>query len=439
MTNRFTDNQLAEIYLSMYNDYTNNLNNGLTLSETHQFIYSKLFHSFNEPKSSLYNLPTEERQRVWGVYYAFLNSTPSFRHQYQTERQQQQFWNTFNTQKPQVIIINNRDRHYCAHNTVFDWLLLNSLINYNRPYVNYNRPSNYHRHDDNNKNGNFLLFLLLLVLTTLAVAATLIALYYILREFVNSAERLIFNEGQLQAAITMASIAGGAAAGALFGTFIASMPIIMFGIAAGVSNPIGLAITGIVCITILSAAAACGLTNWIQNKVIQHNNKDALDPKDPYRYTLTASEEANLVKKGYDIYAVKIAIVALREKIGAKEVPSLLNRLFTTSGQEKQKYLDSIRSIKKGELDFVEVDKMKFDFRLPNPYSLNSNYSNIHRHNDANYPTQQTNSFFTQPQTNYPPTYKSEYNNSPEPSAPPLDDITPTSGGLYPTLQEYQF
>ncbi|MGQ3890247.1 hypothetical protein ACQUW5_14660 [Legionella sp. CNM-1927-20] len=452
MTKRFTDNQLGQIYLGMYEDYTSYLNSGYTSQAIHEFISAKLFYSLNDPTSSLCGLPEAEKQRVWAVYYAFINSTPSFRNQYPSETQQKQFWKNFNVQKPPVVVIEN-SKHYCAHNTLLDWLLLDSFLNsFNRPHVHYNNRHS-HRHKDEKNKGELIAGLIMLAVMTFAVAASLIALYYILKKFLDDVERFIFNEGQLKAAISLASIVGGAAAGALFGTFIASMPLIMLGLAAGVSNPVGLAIIGIVCITIISAAISCGLTNWIQNKAIQHQNKDALDPRDPYRYALSENEEADLIKKGYDIYTIKIAMVALRREIGEKGVPSLLNRLFTDKGEEKQKYLNSIRQIKRGELASVKVGNMEFNFHTPNSYApLNNTYNDGQRDNApvyaANPPTKQAGGFFTQKQTVTPVTYQNEYSDTYqkssniEPSAPPLDNnSTPsdTSTGLYPLLNGEEY
>ncbi|WP_131782337.1 hypothetical protein [Legionella gresilensis] len=444
MTKRFTENQLGQVYLGMYEDYDFYLKKGYAAQQIHESISAKLFYSLNDPTSSLYGLPETEKQRVWAVYYAFINSTPSFQQQYPNGTQQQQFWRNFNVSKPPVVVIDNTRRHYCAHNSLLDWLLLDSFINsFNRPHAHYSR-RNHHRHKEEKNNGELICYLIVLALMTFAVAASLIALYYLLKECLDSVERFIFNEGQLKAAISLASIVGGAAAGALFGTFIASMPIIMLGIAAGISNPVGLAITGIVCITIISAAISCGLTNWIQNKAIQHQNKDALDARDPDRYALSEKEEANLIKKGYDIYTVKIAIVALRKEIGEKGVPSLLNRLFTTKGGEKQECLDSIRKIKRGELGSIKVENMEFNFRKPNLYApLNNFYSNWQQDKAPVYaanPTKQSERFFTQEQTTPPPTFvPNQYVDlnpslNAKPTAPPTEDnIT------YPSLHEYGF
>ena len=428
MTKRFTDNQLAQLYLNMAKDYHDCSDRGYALADIHQHIYSKLYYSLSDPTSSLYELDPQEKQRVWAVYYAFFNSTPAYRHQCRSFEQQNQFWGGFRPNTVPLVVIEPRHR-YCAHDTLLDWLLLSSVMN----SINRNQSGYYnrHHHGHENKNGNVLLLLLLLVLTTFAVAASAIALYYILNSFLNSTERLIHNEGQLRAAVTIASILGGAAGGALFGTFIASMPIIMFGIAAGLSNPVGLAITAAVCLTILGAAAACGLTQFIQNKIIQHQNKDALDPRDPVRYSLSPSEEENLIEKGYDIYTVKLALVALREKIG-KETPSFLNRMFTEKGKTKQQYLELIRQIKKGSIEasYVDVDDMHFDFARANPYAVNSD-SRQRRFTDYPYPTTQTkNALFTPPAA-YIPGYQQENYNT-VPSAPPLD--YEHGGPLYPSL-----
>ncbi|STX52281.1 Uncharacterised protein [Legionella busanensis] len=449
MTKRFTENQLGQVYLGMYEDYTFYQKNGYPVQAIHESISAKLFYSLNDPTSSLCGLSEAEKNRVWAVYYAFINSTLSFQRQLPNETQQKQFWNSFDRKKQPVVVIDNtRKYHYCAHNTLLDWLLLDSFLNsFNRPRVHYghHRSSHTHRHKEEKNKGELICYLIVLALMTFAVAASLIALYYLLKECLDSVERFIFNEGQLKAAISLSSIVGGAAAGALFGTFIASMPIMMLGIAAGVSNPVGLAITGIVCITIISAAISCGITNWIQNKAIKHQNKDALDARDPERYALSEKEEANLIKKGYDIYTVKIAIVALRKEIGEKGVPSLLNRLFTTKGGEKQENLDSIRKIKRGELGSIKVGNMEFNFRTPNLYAPVTNAYNWQQDKASVYaanPIKQSERFFPQQQTTPPATFLPQYTEQPNvmldttPSAPPSDEQTNTSN-LYPSLAGY--
>jgi hypothetical protein len=200
---------------------------------------------------------------------------------------------------------------------------------------------------------------------------------------------------------------GGAVAGSAFGVFVAVMPLISLALAAGISNPIGIAIAGLISLAIVGAGLTSFLTNLLQNKVIEVTNKDAIDPKDPYRFRLTAMEETSLLDNGFDPIKIKCAIIALREKIGENPVPSLVNRLFTTNGGEKQAYLKQVRQLRAGELTQIKVGDMIFDLRqlppsyIPDYSQASAPVNNFHGHFSTlgqgnNYYSAQSTSLFPQ-------------------------------------------
>ena len=208
--------------------------------------------------------------------------------------------------------------------------------------------------------------LALLAVMAAAVAATFVAMYFLLRDTADSVGRFWYNEGWMQATVTLVGMAiSGAVASMLAETFVAG-PLASLAIAAGVVNPIGIVVLGITCLTFIGAAAGSFITNAFQNYAIKQANADALDPSDPYRFALTPAEARRLEAKGYDPIKVKCAIVALRLEMG--EQPAL-NDLYPDT--KVMRCLEKIRKLRKGECESMTVGTMEFDFKatkLPEAY-----------------------------------------------------------------------
>jgi len=360
---KFTDNELKKLYFGLAAHYKDCMDRSPAMAQ--QDIYNELHYgvhyAVNTPLGSLYGLDPFEKLKAFTVLNTFLKACPVPRELpppvYQVNTM------PVNLQPVRVTVINN---YYQRDNSFFyDWLLLNSLSNSfnSRPnHVPYGSSSTSHQHaseDGKKKEGDILALLLLLALAAAALAATFIAVYYLLKETLNSVERFYYNEGWMQAAISLLSMPVSAAASAILALTFAAAPLAALAIAAGVANPFGVVLTGVVCLTIIGSAAGCFITNQIQDYFIKQLNPNAIDATDPKRFALTASEEENLRDKGMDPIKVKCALVALRAKIG-EAVPSYLNR-FGAKGAEAQEALNLIRQLRRGERSTVPVGDMSFD------------------------------------------------------------------------------
>ncbi|KTC77024.1 hypothetical protein [Legionella brunensis] len=423
MTKKFTDNQLANLYLklgSRYKDLSEQTYPSLTQQQIYQQLLNEIYYELNSPLSNLYGLDYSEQYKVFTVLNTFFNSRPPF------AALQPEVRPHF------VFIVQNIDVHdrrwhghrcYSSTNDVlFTWLLLDSL-SHHRHHHHYNSgcfgSSNHHSHSS--KDDQAKLFLLLVLLAALAVGIAFIAAYYLLRAGADSIERLIHDEGSLQAIISLSSAMGSALVSGFLATIFASTPLAMFALAAGITNPIGFVTLGVICLTVIGSAVGCFITNQIQNYIIKQGNLNALDPLDPHRYGLTEDEEIHLASRGFDPVKVKCAIVALHEQIG-KDVSPRLHRIFSDS-DGKQALLDTIRKLRRGETGYIieigtGTDKQTFDLR---PFVVPQQ-----QHSSGLYPDIRPNAAPTHghPTTEYqgypeiPPTYDSTNYGSNIPSAP---------------------
>ncbi|VEG92333.1 hypothetical protein [Legionella spiritensis] len=360
---KLTDNLLTQVYLGLVRDYKelSQQSPRLDFEQIYHQLYNRLYWSMQSSMNPLSGLSPEEKDKVWGVFYCFINACP----QYVSLPRERQ--GVFFNNPVRVVVIEER-YHYCSSNdSVFTWLMLGSLMSHSHHYGyhHYHSSSHHHGHGVENTDGNGLLLLLLVALALLAAILAFVSLYYLISQSLNAVERFVYNEGWLQASFSMAGMLGGAAAGGLLGAFVASAPLAALAIGAGISNPVGITIVGIICLTLIGAAAGCFLTNQIVNYALKKKNQQALDPADPRRFELTGSEETDLLDKGLNPIAVRCAIVALREQMGEKGVPSLLNRVFTSRGQETQEILSQIRELRRGSLRSINVGDMTFHLELP--------------------------------------------------------------------------
>jgi hypothetical protein len=365
---KLTDNLMAQLYLGFANDYIYLKQQDRTADEIYRNLYFRLHSSFNANLSALCDLEPPEKQRALDALNTFMASCPQYR-ALPTHDKVDFFPRAI---KPVQLNVINNSTHYCSSSdTIFTWMMLTSIMsNSNHAHHHHSggccSSSNEHREGSSNA-AQVLALLLLLFLGLLSFVITLLSTYYIISQCLNSMERFLYNEGWLKATMTLGSIIAGGALGAFFGTFIASVPFIALGIAAGISNPIGIVIVGAACFSLIAAAIACGLTNWMQNKAIEKNNKDSLDPRDPHRFTITPSEKTKMLSNGIDPDKALLAIIAIRQQMGKDNVPSLLNRMFTSSGQENQKLLKLVRGIRSGALPEVTVGDMVFNLQRPQP------------------------------------------------------------------------
>ncbi|KTC65446.1 Uncharacterised protein (plasmid) [Legionella adelaidensis] len=240
-------------------------------------------------------------------------------------------------------------------------------IPYYPPVVVIDRSSNT-SNDDKKKNDMFA-SLAILGLVLFAVAATGIAVYYLLKEISHNMERFTYNEGWFQAATSMCSMAAFAFASSWFCSAFLTSPLSTLAISLGMANPLSAAMFGVVCCSILGTAAATFIFTLIQQKMLKNSNPDALDANDPYRYIISPSQEEALEEKRINPVAVKLAIIALRAEM-SEEQP--MHRLWSWRTQVTKKNMDTIRKLKSGDLDEVKVGDLSFDCRK---YDVVSSYT----------------------------------------------------------------
>lgn len=390
MVHKFTDNQLAELYSGLSAHYDQLKTAGFDETTIFQQLAHSIKQMFDDPTNKLHNLaiPNQthyneeernkinfliaEQYKVWNVLaVVYASKTKSA----MTASQVPHLRDLYS--RPITILhVLPPEIPYCRHdNDILWWLTFNNM-------------SHFHSHHhashglsgcgggSGKSDGEVFFFFLLLVIAAIAIILAAYCLYYIMKEFLNSIERFVFNEGWLQASITLSAMLAGGAAGAAAGTLLAATPIIMLALAAGVSNPVGWVILGIVCLTIVGAAAGTFVANKLQNYVLKKASADELVPNDANRFSLTDSEAAHLVSIGIDPVAVKCAITELRAQMGCKEIPGYADRKFFKADQYKylQENLDLIRQLRRGQLekdntwDSFKVGDKTFDLVQRNIY-----------------------------------------------------------------------
>ncbi len=370
-----TDRQLTQLYYELARDFQMYLtlqNPPMTMQQIYNALYYGMYNSVNENGSFLRELPMSEQLKAYGVLNTFFSAT----WQYRDARQPIVLvYFVAPEPKPQPkehLIIIQKQRYCCHDNLFFNLWLWSALTSNNRSY--YNLPQthrhNVHQHpiDKKKSSGEVIALLILAALAAITLALSFIALYYLLSESVSNIERFLFNEGWLQASISFFSmVASGVAFGMLASAF-ATAPLVNLAMAAGLSNPLGLVVFGIICIAIIGAAAGCFITKEIQKHVLKKSNPQSIDPIDPHRFTITNAEAEALMDKGIDPLKVKCAIVALRASMGDKPVAPLLGTPWNSRSKEVQRCLDAIRDLRRGKgisLDqpIVTVGEMHFDCR----------------------------------------------------------------------------
>ena len=396
-SSRMSDAQLRHLYFSIANHYKDckERKPKPTPLDMYNELYNGVYASVEQVyMGSFSSLSREEKNKAYTILNTFFYACPEGRA------------HTINFAyglPPQIsITVNQTCRQYYHHDNFFiNWMLLRSL---DRPSPSsYNPDDKRHDHPSKKKDnkGEAVALIVLIALALAACAASFIALYYLLSEAVNSVERFSYNEGWLQASLSLLGMAAGGVASALLSNAFLMGPLMSLAFAAGVANPAGIAVLGIVCLTAIGAAAGGFITNQIQHYMIKEANADALDPVDPHRFGLTDAECQFLNANGIDPVKVKCAIVALRGQMNDKPVPPMLSMPFMDNrGKAIQDALNKVRQLRRGELVEVEVGILKFNCALTGPGL-------------------QTAPLPTAPSYPYPQQYDQPvYTSYPEPSAP---------------------
>ncbi|MFA5959347.1 MAG: hypothetical protein WC785_02420 [Tatlockia sp.] len=345
---KLTDNQLNQLIQILLTSYRTEfkINSHVPFYERWQ---NRVVSGLGRSKLALAQLPLAEQQKIGTTIETFLQACPEY--------------TTISKTLPTPIYVFPLEclaMDYLVPEPVFfPTVIVNEINGVDRSGSSF---------DTKDCTQQTLLFYVILLVAAIAFALTLLSLYYLLSQTLNGVERIWHNEGFFQGVLPVLSgIAAGTAAGLVSG-FLFTGPLIAIAIAAGLSSPIGFAIFGGVCFTMMAAGLTCFITKQVQDNLIYKKNPDALDAKDPHRFEIKEGEKKNLLKKGFDPTKVMCVIALLHDAMGKDRVPSLVNRLFTKNGQAKQEHLELIRKLRRGDLPEedleVKLGEHTFQFNL---------------------------------------------------------------------------
>ena len=389
--NKLTDRQITELYFAISNHYKDCSERAPAMdpAEIYNEISTALYWQINSGLNPQYrDLDADEKTKMYTVLDTFFHASAQYR-RVQREEQQRAFFNlSARAAQPQPIHIHHHypesDRYYSrSDNFLLNWMLLREL---NRPYYpggNLPVPAasqnvdHGHRKDDSNKNAEFWAMLLLIILATIAAVLTVIAMYYLLNNTLSGLERFWYNEGWMQASLSLMGMAASTVIATMLAP-LAAAPIASLALAAGIINPAGVVVMGLACVAVMGAATGSYLFNIIEGYSVSRANGNALDAGDPNRFTLTDAEAEKLVAKDIDPIKVKCAIIALRADMGDE------NTSYLRRNTDVQDGLNKIRKLRRGEISAVPVKEMSFNCRIdalqqqpvpPPPYSPAANYA----------------------------------------------------------------
>ena len=379
---KMTDRQIAQLYSDISKDYKKLKDDRSVKSalDIYNHLYNNLYWSMQEKTNPLYSLTPTEKYKAYTILNTFFHGCPEYQQQGQLPPTDLFRYG----RQPTVVVFIERNNFYCRNNDFFfTWLLLQDL-SFSARHRHHGGGfggwsdccrgnSHHHSHSDSKKEKNgegmaaLIALLVLAALALIALVLAAVAMYYLLTETCNGLERMWHNEGWLQAGFSFLGMAAGGAASAMLTQLLLAAPLTSLALIAGL-NPAGVVITGVICLGILGAALGCLITNMIQKHFSKANNPDALDPEDPNRFYLSASQEEDFLARGLDPVKVKCAMVALRWEI----VDEKSNKVTSYLGRDKnaQDSLDKIRQLRHGHIPtsgIVKVGDMTFDCLLNRP------------------------------------------------------------------------
>lgn len=365
-TDQLNDRLLAEFYVGLSKHFKACFDsNRMDARQIYDELYGTVYYTLQAKPSPWQYLSNAEKQKAFTV----LNTLFYAKSCYASSQSPPDFFKT-GTQRPDNLNNYQMYHHYynnCSTpNRLVSWALFNSM---SHPARSGCCPQDQERtREEKKKQQEAWMSLLLLALVLFAAALTFIALYYVFMTTLNSAERFSYDEGWFQATITLAGMAATGVVSGLLTATLLTAPLTALAFAAGISNPVGLLVFGVVALSIIGAAAGGWLTNQIQDLWIKKNHTTALDPGDPYRFAVSKAQSDNLERLGIDPLKVKCAIIELRCKIGDKGVSPRIDWWFKTRSRETQEALDLVRSLRSGTHfedgnTIVQVEEMRFDCR----------------------------------------------------------------------------
>ena len=257
------------------------------------------------------------------------------------------------TAEPTVI-------HHYHHNSggsgVPWWLVYLMMSRNNAPQQQTNTRDNQPRE------SNFGSWMGALIIAAVVAGPALAGTVYLLSELWNNLERLYYNEGYIQAGLGLANIILSMTLATVFTQVALSSAITALCVSAGFANPIGWAFFLLGCITMMTA----GFTHLaIQEGIYRataHANPDALHPEEPFRFTVTDQDIAELQRKDKKTNKhingdnMQNVITAIHHDM--TENPSRMERIFRFSplfrSADTAKQLAEIRKVRTtGKVTYV--------------------------------------------------------------------------------------
>ncbi len=360
---KFTDNQLAQLFLELKKDFQTNQQSRMAVEEITQTLWGKLTWSLQNGR--LKDLDSGEKQKAYQVFDTLIQSMPAYQ---QLPKEQKEI----KLKYPSIQHIHHHHYRdpYCNHSDpLLSWAILSSFSRptyINNNYGGYGGSHHHGRKKKDNEGDKLSQLILVLMLMGLALSALILTLFT-LRELVDCGDRLIHNEGMLRAITSMSLMTVSGMMGAFIGSVLLAGPLTALAVAAGMS-PVGVNFLATLALTLIGSGLSALLTNQfrLQELFISKNNKDALDPSEPQRFSLTLEQESKMKQQGWDIIKVKCAMVAIRDEMANSHVHDKVWRMFTNKGQSHQKLLEQLRNLKEGQCaDEIQVGDMYFDLRAP--------------------------------------------------------------------------
>ena len=192
------------------------------------------------------------------------------------------------TAEPTVI-------HHYHHNSggsgVPWWLVYLMMSRNNAPQQQTNTRDNPPRE------SNFGSWMGALIIAAVVAGPALAGTVYLISELWNNLERLYYNEGYIQAGLGLANIILSLTLATVFAQVSLSSAITALCVSAGFANPIGWAFFILGCVTMLTAAVTHLAIQEGIYLATTHANPHALHPEEPFRFTVTDQDIAELQRK----------------------------------------------------------------------------------------------------------------------------------------------
>lgn len=377
-SSKFTDSNLKLFYGNLLNHYKE-CTKRLGTSDVNA-VYSELFlasqYAVESPQGSLNHLERREKEKVYKAFHTIFYALPLF-NRLPPDKQRR-----FNPPRLPYLSLTNIHPQYtyqCFDPTLFNWVTLNQNLNPYLPYLKNSTPPDDFAIKIKKSNG-MIAGLVLITLIFSAAVLTLTAWSYLLCQFLNSAERLWYNEGWMRAVLMSAAALTCSSLTTTLTLLFAASPIITVALVASL-NPITVLIVTGICLASMGAGLGALAMNGLYDCVEKRNHKRAMDRSDPYRFRLTEDDEDELVEKNIDPVKVKCALVALRMEMNSVlnnegVVPSFLSRHFgNQKSKQIQPLLQMARALRNGDISEAVFGDFKFDCRVYSPPVHQQEYS----------------------------------------------------------------